>query len=171
MHRCGRRIRYKVRIRNYTDRRVGFVEVKKRINQFDKQKFRLPKKYEVKSLNRNDYTFINKITGLHTSLVKTAETNYKRITFFNKYINERVTIDILLNLNASNKTYELFNQAIVEVKQFPYNRNTKIMETVKTTGYRPCRISKYCTAIILGNPNIRCNRLLPRVREVKGMFK
>jgi hypothetical protein len=167
-HRRGRRLRYKVRIRNYPDRNVGFLEIKKRINPFHKEKYRVERQVGDFSLTDNDMDFIYSKTGNAERLSLTIQMVFYRITLINSDANERVTFDYGLSLTSGNKKIKMSGIVIVEIKQWPFTRSTKIMKIIKSKQIRGHSLSKYCAGIILTRPGVQSNRLLPQIRVLNG---
>ena len=167
-HRRGKRLRHKVRIRHYPDRNVGFLEIKKRISQFQQVKLREERPFGDTTLTEHDTTFIRKHTGEAGELYPQAWMDFKRITLLSTSSNERVTIDFGLALATSSKTIKITGLVILEIKQWPFCRRTTIMQALKAKRCRLHRFSKYCAATILTHPGIRSNRLTPRLRILKG---
>ena len=167
-HRRGRRIRHKVRIRHYPDRNVGFLEIKKRVSQFQQVKYRVERPLGDNSLTEHDMTFIRKHSGEAGELYPQAWMDFHRITLLSASSNERITIDFGLLLPTLSKTIIFKGLVILEIKQWPFCRRTTMMQVLQAKQCRPHRFSKYCAATILTHPNIRSNRLLPRFRILKG---
>lgn len=166
-HRNGRRIRYKVRIREYVDRGLSFLEIKKRRSDIEQVKIRKKHQFDNFSLSDEDKDFISDQTGYDDIFNPSVLMSYFRITLLNKKDNERVTVDLNLKVESSGKIKIFDHLAIIEVKQWPFKRYTAIMDVLKLSHIQSKKISKYCNAIALTNSNLLYNRLIPRVNNIK----
>lgn len=166
-HKNGRRIRYKVRIREYTDRGLSFLEIKKRRSDIEQVKIR--KKHELNNfqLSDEDKFFISDQTGYSDIFYPSAFISCYRISLVNKSDNERVTIDLNLNIESSNMVRSFNHLAILEVKQWPFKRHTDVMDLLKSSHLYNKKVSKYCSAVALTHPELLYNRLIPRVNNIK----
>lgn len=167
-HKNGRRLRYKIRIREYFDRDLSFLEIKKRRSDIEQRKIRKPHNLNEFNLNDEDRFFIELNTNCYHKLIPTVLINCKRVNLINNSINERVTIDTAIEMASIDKKIYFNKLAIIEVKQWPYKRHSAIMEVLKNLNIPQKKVSKYCVAIALTNSNIRYNRLIPRVNILKG---
>jgi hypothetical protein len=167
-HRCGRRLRHKVRIRGYPERNVAFLEIKKRINSLQQRKFRVERELGNDALDDSDLPFIREHTGEVRELLPTAWMTFYRITLLHTSVNERLTVDFGLSLATKSGSVAVPGFAVVETKQWPFSRRTAVMQALRARGCRPHSFSKYCATLLLTCPGIRGNRLLPRLRILKG---
>jgi hypothetical protein len=94
-------------------------------------------------------------------------TNFQRITLLGITANERVTVDLDLEVAGDDKRARLGRMVILEVKQEPFCGYTPVMATLRQAGLRPLSVSKYCTALALTRPGLRVNRLRPALRAVE----
>lgn len=163
-HRRGRRVRQKVRIRHYSDRRVSVLEVKKRTSELLTTKVRRERPYGDNELGPDDVLFVQAHTGLRQDLLPQVWVEFRRMTLLAIHIPERVTVDFDIRITMGPRVEVLPNLAIVEVKQSPFHRRTPAMLALRADGWRPGWASKYCTAIALMHPDVRVNRLLRGLR-------
>jgi len=169
-HRRGVRPRHKVRVRHYRDRNVTFLEIKTKRSEFITNKQRKQQLDHSVELKAEDLEFIAASCGVPADKLRAQLwTNFHRITLIGKNTNERITIDTGLNLVAGERAENLLGVAIMEVKQSPFSMCTPAMVALRETGHRPASASKYCTASMLLRDNLRCNRLLPGLRQIEGM--
>lgn len=167
-HKNGRRIRFKVRIREYLNRNISYLEIKKRQSDLELQKIRKKHPNNNFILSKSDRSFIKEHTCCLKELIPSAFISCNRITLFNINVNERVTVDLNLELQSALQTIKFSNLAIIEVKQWPFKRHTSIMTILKNSHIYKSKISKYCTSIALTHPQVPYNRLRQRVNVLKG---
>lgn len=170
-HRRGRRPRQKVRVRHYPDRELSFLEVKTKKNELLTIKQRLERPFGECGFDREAVAFLEKHCRLRPgSLAPQAWTNFHRLTLIGLNTNERVTLDLDLQLVRGDTQKVLRGVVVAEVKQSPFSARTPVMLAMRSVGLRPASASKYCAAIALtpGGPT-RVNRLLPSLRAVERM--
>ena len=166
-HRCGRRLRHKVRVRHYLDRGLSTLEVKTRHSEQLTTKRSQSRPFLCDTLDAEARAFVQTSSGLSAPVIPQAHTSFRRITLLRAHSNERVTIDLDLVFEGSAHLATLGNVAIVEVKQWPFSRTTPVMRALLRLGYRPVSLSKYCAAIACTQPLVRHNRLLPWLRVLE----
>lgn len=168
-HRRGRRARHKVRIRHYPDRECTYLEVKTKSAAEVTHKHRRRRPYGDCSLDAEARQFIEKHTGLPgTALDAQVWTNFRRVTLIGVEIDERVTIDLDLEVaTAPDAPISLGSLAIVEVKQSPFSARTPAMLALRAAALRPGSASKYCAGIAFTRSGLRVNRLLPTLRAME----
>lgn len=168
-HRRGRRVRYKVRIRHYPDRRVSFLEVKRRIGAGWTAKVRRERDYGDNQLGPDDQRFVSSNCHVDQEMLPQAWIDYRRVTLLNKGTAERVTIDFDLCLSRGSCEVSLHDAAVVEVKQSRLDRDTAAMVALRQSGWRTSPASKYCAGIALTSPEVRANRLQVGLRALKAV--
>jgi hypothetical protein len=165
--RCDRRVRHKVRIRHYPDRRLSFLEIKTRRSELETVKVLRPRDYDDDELSADDHAFVRAHTGIGERLVPQAWTDFRRVALLGILTLERFTIDLGLELRVGQRSKSFDGVAIVEVKQWPYSRATPVMTALRAGAWRERWLSKYCAAIALLRPEVRRNRLLPGLRALE----
>ncbi len=168
-HRCGRRIRHKVRIRHYPDRSVSFLEVKTHQSDEQTRKVRRPRAYGDSELSLDDIEFVRANEAGGRDLFPQAWTNFRRVTLLGIQLEERVTIDTDLRVTTARCAESLRNLAVVEVKQSRLDRASVAMEALRQAGWREGWASKYCVGIALTRPEVRATRLLPELRALQAV--
>jgi hypothetical protein len=171
-HRVGRRIRHKVRIRHYDDRKLTYLEIKSRQNGAITTKHRTQLPYESVALGEAERAFVEKHTGIPGETLHPAVwINYRRITLLSLEHNERFTIDLDLRVappgDRDGLIKDLSGVAFFEIKQAPLRRDTPVIQRLRSFGLRPRSISKYCAGVIYADPATRHNRLRPIVRALE----
>lgn len=155
-HHNGRSNRYKIRIRNYVESNLFYLEIKKKIKgRTDKHRIKL-ENFE-QDLSKNSKEFIRKTTGSDAVFVPSLWNNFKRITLVNKNVPERITIDLNLSFSYENNQHILDYLVIAEVKQEKVNLNNPFISLLKQEGIRENSISKYCIGSLLCYSNLKYN--------------
>lgn len=166
-HHCGKKNRYKIRIRTYEQSGISFLEVKHKDNHGRTTKVRrswsenVPTKEADQFLESNSpYTF--------QTLVPTLENHFRRITLVNRELTERLTID--LELQATNprtgRSVSFPDLVIIELKRD--NHKPSIMpELLCSLRIRPAKFSKYCIGMALTDPDLKQNLFKERIRTVR----
>lgn len=166
-HRCGRRIRHKVRIRHYAERAVSFLEVKTRLGENRSIKARRIHAYGDSRLDAEDLDFVHARVPSRRPLLPQAWTDFRRVTLLGTVREERVTIDLELRVRTAARAARLDGLAIVEVKQSRLDRRSAALEALHRAGWCEGWASKYCVGIALTRPEVRAARLLSDVRVLE----
>lgn len=169
-HHNDRNHRYKIRIRNYVESGLFFLEVKKKVNgRTDKGRIKVSKIHEV--LEQDQLQFIEKMTGERLPLVKTLWNNFNRITLVNKSAPERITIDF--NLAFSNEKTEkpMDKMIIAEVKQERVNLHSPFIQILKSFGIRQTSLSKYCIGSLYCYPGLKYNNFKSKLLTIQKIKK
>jgi hypothetical protein len=166
-HRRGRRVRQKVRLRHYPDRKVSMLEIKMRRSELESCKISREHPYGESGLSAEERAFLSSHIDCGEGLCRQVWTNFSRIMLLGVHTNERVTIDLDLVVASDELRETLPGVAIVEVKQRPFNRDTVAMATLRAAHGSSESMSKYCAAMAILRPNLRINRLLPDLRALQ----
>ena len=165
-HHQGKRIRYKVRFRNYIETGDTFLEIKKKrnYNRTDKKR----NKFEFSlSLNQDHKKFINNIIEIsEDSFQPSIWTKFKRITLAGKNQIERITIDRNIRFSNENNEIQLPGIVIIEVKRNKTGDISPFTQILKELKIRPFSISKYILGNILLNPELKHNRFHKKIETI-----
>jgi len=153
-HHNKRADRVKVRIRNYVESNLSFLEVKLKTNKGSTVKKRIKISPGEINLNSTAHSFIEQATMQKWDLNPTLTNRFNRFTLVNTSEKERVTFD--LNL-AYNGTIHNQNLAIIELKQQQLNRNSTLFKVLKYAFIHPYSISKYCIGMAISHPHLKQN--------------
>lgn len=169
-HHCGQLNRYKIRHRTYIESNIGFVEVKFKNNKGRTIKnrvknFEAPLTWEGKPKDFLDTT----LPFNSNTLVPTIWVNYSRLTLVNKTSAERLTIDIDLEFIKDDKTTNLSNLVIAEVKQ-EKRKASPILSVFKDKHIREGSISKYCMGIAMTIDNVKKNNFKPKLLNIQKIL-
>lgn len=170
-HRRGKRIRHKVRIRHYPDRRCSFLEVKTKRHADLTVKKRHEVPFGEERLGAPELAFLRQHVGSIADELRPELTIlYRRLSLIGLDTDERVTIDMGLSADGDRGALvarQLGHLAIVEVKQWPFNTRTPVMRALRALHARPMSLSKYATALALTRPDLSRNRFLPALRALE----
>lgn len=168
-HRCGRRPRYKVRIRHHVDRALSFLEVKTKDRSGRTTKHRLALPYRQDTLGAHERTFIGAHAALHsTPLLPRVSISFQRLTLVGSAINERVTLDRDLMVGAGTGVRPLGRVVIAEVKQSQYLNHAGAVAGFRHIHAREVALSKYCLATLLVAP-VPANVFKPALRALERL--
>lgn len=150
--------RLKIRVRQYQNSLVKYLEIKIKSNKniTVKERIEIPMNGSINDRESNIFLESMLGKGLTRELNKKLIISYYRISLMSKKYNERVSIDF--NLSAKNiceKTiFHLVNHVVIEIKQERNNRNSLLSQTMKSLKCRPLSFSKYCISCALLYSNI-----------------
>lgn len=165
-HHNGYAKRYKVRMRNYTESSLFYLEVKyKRYGRTDKKRIRINN--FASDFSTEQSQFIDGITQKHFDIKPKLWNNFYRITLVNKYTPERVTIDTGLSFEQNGESVTMNNLVIGEIKQERTDFRSPILNLLKKNGIRPSGMSKYCLGIALMEKNIKRNSFKERILAIE----
>lgn len=164
-HHNGKAKRFKVRMRNYTESNLFYLELKyKRYGRTDKKRMKV--KGFSNTINAEENIFLEKITHQHFDLLPVIWNNFHRITLVNKRTPERVTIDTGIGFEYQEKK-TFFDQLVIgEIKQERTDFNSPILHFLKKNGVRPSGMSKYCLGMAVLNNNIKHNNFKERILNI-----
>ncbi len=167
-HHNKRLNRLKVRVRKYASTGDSFLEVKKKVNRGgETRKKRMPMHDTVFGEQENQ--FLLKYSRLPAAcLMPVAKTVFERITLTSEKYKERLTIDFDLSLIFEDKSVQLSNIIILEVKREKSSGYIGILPFLKEKQLHQIPISKYCLAIALLNPTLKHNQFKPLLQKLKS---
>jgi hypothetical protein len=168
-HRRGRRVRHKVRVRHYLDRRLSVLEIKTRRRELDSVKLRRPRIFGDCAFGPDDREFVQQHCGATDDLHPQAWVACQRVTLLGLRSTERVTIDTRVEVWRSRGRARRFGAVVIEVKQPRLDRHSIAMRVLRSAGARPGWMSKYCVAIAVTSPDVRANGLLDRLRALEAV--
>lgn len=155
-HHNGRGNRYKVRIRNYVESNLFYLEIKNKFKGRTDKKRTKVKDFEL-DLSPASVNYINKVIGREVSLVPKLWNSFERITLVNKTEVERLTLDLNLTFEWQDQKKAFNHLVIAELKQENVNRNSLFFSLMKKHAVRPNSMSKYCIGGITLNPELKNN--------------
>lgn len=170
-HRCGRRVRQKVRIRNYPERQMAYLEVKTRRNELLTDKHRMAMQYGATAIDEPGLEFLGRHCLYSAELEPTLEIDYQRVSLIGISTEERVTVDYHMVARrwpgtGGDLELGLEQLAIIEVKQPALDLSSPVMRVVRGQGLKLCSFSKYSIATALGG-SVPCNSFKPTLRALE----
>jgi VTC domain. len=159
-HQNGKSDREKIRIREYVDSQIVFLEVKHKSNKGKTQKVRIAIKDRDDFRNKENSSFLNRNSQYELkNLFPRLENEFNRITLVNKGMTERLTLDCDINFRnlETGKCAKVSDLVIVEIKQNSESYSPA-REVLSVKRVRPVSISKYCLGAIITNPSLKYNR-------------
>jgi len=179
-------VRQKIRVRQYVDSNLTFLEIKRKSNKGRTKKKRIvvpgfditaatPSKLKHKNREDEPLTVAQFIDSKSRYTWDTISphlwTKFHRITLVNKSKTERLTIDMDLVwdnvVSGGVKTYP--NLVIVELKR-DGNVPSKMTHIMLDLRIHPLKISKYCIGTALTTPGIKINRFKSKIRKIEKML-
>jgi VTC domain len=146
-HRRGRCPRYKVRMRHHLDRKLSFLEVKRKSTNQQTTKAILSRPSGAAEVDQEGRRFIDEHCPIAAdSLVPGVSIDFVRATLVGDVVNERVTVDWNFDFHHVSGGARLAHAVIVEVKQARYSNHTPAICALRAFRVREQSISKYCIA-------------------------
>ena len=166
-HHNGRSNRFKIRVRNYVESNLNFLEVKLKNNKGRTIKERVVKQEFRPEFTNNEIDFLTHatpFTGLQ--LLPKIGSFFKRFTMVNNDFTERVTVDICPGFKNSDKEITLNNLVIIEIKRDKSNDKSLITKTLREYKIRRQGFSKYCIGRSLLEEDIKKNNFKPLLLKI-----
>jgi hypothetical protein len=172
-HHPGKRRGFKVRVRNYVDAGLCFLEVKVKGRRGMTEKYRMPYDLEQLSGLTVDAASFARETysrqygkAFEYDLRPSLDVRYQRMTLVARAGGERMTIDTDLHFRSKDQSYSSGTGAfIVETKSA--NGRGLADRLLRAKGERPARrCSKYCIGMAVTGQVSKYNRFLPTLRKL-----
>ena len=170
-------VRQKIRIRQYVDSHLTFLEVKRKNNKGRTKK----KRITVPGFDISGETFgeskretwsvedfiAAKSRYQWSELTPHLRTQFHRITLVNKAKTERLTIDMNLTWDnvVSGESRCFPSLVIIELKR-DGNIPSIMQQIMRDLRIQPLKISKYCIGTALTTPDIKKNRFKSKIRKI-----
>jgi hypothetical protein len=168
-HHNGKTKRIKVRIRNYVESKLNFLEIKQQDPKGHTEKSRMSIQGFYQTLPEVYEHFIKDQTTLDLVLSPTLQIKFKRFTLVNLEQMERITIDSNLSYVKDDDLKNIHHICIIELKQEKFNRASVLFQSLKKLGVRPTGFSKYCLGMIQLHPNIKSNAFKPNLLKIQKL--
>lgn len=167
-HQAGSGNRSKVRVRKYSTQGPFYFEVKNKTNKGKTIKYRIPLQQFSDFENLETAYLVKEYTGLtFKELPKRTRIDYRRITFSNKELTEKLTLDFGLATQNETTSFDFENLVIAEVKQISYSSKSPFIRTLKEMKIYKTSFSKYCSSVAMLNTNLKQNRFKMITSNVK----
>lgn len=163
--------RQKVRVRQYVDSGLTFLEVKNKNNHRRTRKKRISiDEFNIEGERKRE--FLEPLCWYDVDTLKPALRNwFNRITLVNKGKTERVTIDTDLQFHnlATGVDNALEQAVIIELKR-DGNVPSPLLAMLRELHIQPHGFSKYCIGTALTNQNLKQNRLKEKIYYVRRLI-
>ena len=170
-HQNGKRNRYKIRVRNYIDSNLNFLEIKFKNNKGRTIKDRVAKEEFIPEFTKDEQIFLEKTCPFDgNQLEPKINSYYKRFTLVNVGFTERVTVDIFPGFRNPEKEVTLNNMVIIEIKLDKSNVTTLITKVLQTHKISRNGFSKYCIGRSLLEDNIKKNNFKPLLLNLRKHY-
>ena len=157
-HHNGLRDRFKVRVRQYVDSGVAFLEVKRKTNRERTLKTRIPVRPDLMSLLGAEGGFVESETPYRAHMLHPGLSNsFARTTLVGRELSERVTLDFGLRLALGDAEVLLPGLVIAEVKQPKFTTDSPFVRGLRALHIEPRSFSKYCMGLVLLEPHLKSN--------------
>jgi hypothetical protein len=167
-HQAGRRVRYKVRSREYTHTGQAFFELKCKTGASHTHKQRLATPAMATRLTADLCRFLAGRLPLPAStLAPRLWVTFNRITLVSRTDAERLTLDLDLRFDADGRSVALPGLVAAEVKHVGRPRASAFIQLMRLEHLRPCGFSKYCIGASLLYPALKHSRFSPALRRVE----
>lgn len=171
VHQDGKLNRQKIRVREYVESNLMFLEVKTKNNKGRTSKKRISITDENVLGNSEAVAFLDEKSKFKMNEIAfRLRNNFSRITLVNKEKSERLTIDF--NINFENCVTGIKNTipklCIVEVKQ-DGNAHSHFKDYLSSLRIKKRSISKYCLGMVLTDPSLKYNRFKEKVRYINKL--
>ena len=173
-------VRQKIRVREYVESRLFFLEIKRKNNKgrTKKKRIALPSAQltadmigQGKEPIRVDAFIAKKSRYLYEQISPRLRTQFTRITLVNKQKTERLTIDTLLGFTniRSGVHVSCPELVIIELKR-DGNQPSPMIGITQQLRIKPLKISKYCIGTALTTPEVKQNRFKAKIRKINKLI-
>lgn len=169
-HHKGKLNRHKIRHRTYLESKTGFLEVKFKNNKGRTLKDRIREEEAPLAWNESSSSFLKKKLPFEPGILKPVLwVNYNRLTLVSKNSPERLTIDLNLEFVFGERSEQMGELVIAEVKQ-EKRQASPFVKVMKKYHIREGGISKYCLGIALTNPDVKKNNFKSKLLRLKHII-
>lgn len=175
-HHNRRAKRAKVRIREYVNSGIGFLEIKQKTVKGVTEKRRMlfgepgltpeARRFIDETFDRRADRKVGGAPIRGCDLQPSIHNQFRRITLVDTGRCERVTIDWELSSHLHSAGCQHVNLVIVEVKQEGVDRHAPVMQALKSVGARPFTVSKYCLGMVCLCSGLKANRFKKKLLRI-----
>ena len=174
-------VRQKIRVRQYVDSNLTFLEIKRKNNKGRTKKKRITVPGFDISANtigrskKEDWQvadFIEQKSRYTWDVISPhLSTQFHRITLVNKAKTERLTIDLDLVWDnvVTGKRFTYPDLVIIELKR-DGNVPSPMLGIMQQVRVHPLKISKYCIGTAITSPTLKRNRFKAKIRKIEKML-
>lgn len=173
-HRNGKKTRQKVRVRTYLVDGQTFLEIKRKNNRgrTKKKRIRIPSDSVMGFAAMPEASdFLRKQSWWGPDDISPeTTTDFSRFTLVNPSMTERITMDMDVRFRnfRSGREASLEDLVIIEIKQ-DGRMESQMRKILLDHRIFPYRMSKYCMAVTLTDPQARPGRFIEKVRYIEKL--
>ena len=174
-HHNRRLVRQKVRTRVYVNSGDTYLEIKRKNNhgRTKKKRMSIPQSEMLSfSADPEACAYLSKHSAFSAGdLSPVLSTEFRRITLVNPARTERLTIDTALHFTnfRTGRRASLLDAVIIELKQDGHAAS-QMKGILLDHRVKPARVSKYCIAVTLTDPQAKGNRFRQKVRNIEKII-
>lgn len=170
-HHNGKRNRHKIRVRNYVESELNFLEIKFKNNKGRTIKDRVVKQHFVPEFTDTEVAFLEENCPYKGEYLEPKINSFfKRFTMVNKDFTERVTVDVALGFRKDDKELILEKLAVIEIKQSKMANTAEIVKVLQRRKIQQHGFSKYCVGRSLLEDDIKKNNFKPLMLKLKKHY-
>jgi len=170
-HQNGKSNRFKIRMRQYVESNLNFLEVKFKNNKGRTIKERIIKQEFIPQFNEMENVFLDKVSPFETIILEPKIKNrFCRFTMVNNQFTERVTVDLDLTFRNDEKEICLNKLVIIEIKQSKSSDPAKITRVLQSLKIKKQGFSKYCVGRSLLEKNLKKNNFKPLLLKINKEY-
>jgi len=170
-HQNGKSNRFKVRIRNYVESNLNFLEIKLKNNKGRTIKKRVVKQEFIPEFTTSEITFVEKVTPFSSlQLEPKIRSCFNRFTLVDKEFTQRVTVDMAPGFQNPENKVTLNNLVIIEIKQDKSSNPAMIIKILQELKIRKQGFSKYCIGRSLLEDKIKKNNFKPLLLKISKEY-
>jgi hypothetical protein len=164
-----------VRSRTYLNTGQSFVEIKRKTRRGTTSKLRLETEQFQTRLQPEARAFIDFNCPVNSAdLQPSLLNNFDRIHLVSDTTDERLTVDLNIEVETGSDTVSLPGIAVAEFKQPRKNRNRRdagFLKQMRAINARPTGFSKYCMCLLLTHSGIKHNLFKPQLRRLNRLME
>ena len=170
-HHNGKSNRFKIRIRNYVESNLNFLEIKLKNNKGRTIKKRVVKQEFIPEFTDNEMNFLEKVTPFSSlNLEPKIRSFFSRFTLVDKDFTQRITFDMAPGFQNPENKITLDNLVIIEIKQDKSSNPAMITNILQQLKIRQQGFSKYCIGRSLLEDKIKKNNFKPLLLKIKKEY-
>ena len=170
-HHNGRTNRFKIRVRNYVESNLNFLEIKLKNNKGRTIKDRVVRQEFKPVFTNTEMNFLEQVTPfIGLQLEAKIGSFFNRFTMVDNDFTERVTVDICPGFRNSEKEIILDKLVVIEIKQNKSNNPALITKVLQEQKIRKQGFSKYCIGRSLLEENIKKNNFKPLLLKIRKHY-
>ena len=168
-HHNGKLKRTKIRIRQYVDSDLHFLEIKNKDGKGRTIKTRMRISEFDTDIGNTHANFIHEVTNCYYNLEPTLWNDFQRFTLVDNALTERITIDVCMAFQLEGNIKEISDLVVIELKQVRYDRKSNIAKVLKKHSINPYGFSKYCIGMTQLYKDIKYNGFKPKLLKIKKL--